>query len=132
MKVMLDTDIVSYIFGHRAERARRRFLTLSVNDVSISAITAAELAVGRQLNPSERNRRVVDRALESVVIAPFDRAAADVYGELRSALQRRGTLIGPHDMLIAAHAIALDIPLATNNLREFRRVPGLRVENWLA
>ena len=132
MKVMLDKDIVSYVFAHRAESARRRFLTLSIKDVAISAITAAELAVGRQLNPSERNRRVVERALESLVVAPFDRVAADVYGELRAELQRRGTLIGPHDMLIAAHAISLDIPLATNNLREFRRVPGLRVENWLA
>lgn len=75
---------------------------------------------------------MVERALESLVVAPFDRAAADVYGKLRSALQRRGTLIGPHDMLIAAHAISLDIPLATNNLRELQRVPGLRVENWLA
>ena len=131
MKVMLDTDIVSYVFAHRAESARRRFLALSVKDVAISAITAAELAVGRQLNPSERNRRAVERALEALVVAPFDRAAADVYGELRSALQQRGTLIGPHDMLIAAHAISLDVPLATNNMREFRRVPGLRVENWL-
>lgn len=55
-----------------------------------------------------------------------------MYGKLRSALQRRGTLIGPLDMLIAAHAISLDIPLATNNLRELQRGPGLRVENWLA
>jgi len=132
MKVMLDTDIASYIFAHRAEKVRRRFLALSVNDVAISAIAAAELVVGSRLNPSERNRRSVERALESLIVAPFDRAAAEVYGEVRSTLQRRGTLIGPHDMLIAAHAISLDVPLATNNLREFRRVPGLRVENWLA
>jgi tRNA(fMet)-specific endonuclease VapC len=132
MKVMVDTDITSYIFAHRAERARRRFLALSVGDVGLSAISAAELVLGARLNPSERNRRAVERALQSLVIAPFDRAAAEVYGEVRSFLQRRGTLIGAHDMLIAAHAIALDIPLASNNLREFRRVPGLRVENWLA
>jgi tRNA(fMet)-specific endonuclease VapC len=132
VKVMLDTDITSYIFAHRAEKARRRFLALSPADVGISAITAGELAFGRQINPSERNRRAVERALEAVVIVPFDHAAAQVYGEVRSDLQRRGVLIGPHDMLIAAHAISLDIPLATNNLREFRRVPGLRVENWLA
>jgi tRNA(fMet)-specific endonuclease VapC len=132
MKVLLDTDITSYIFAHRLEKVRRRFLAHSVNDVAISAITAAELAVGRQLNPSERNRRAVERALEALIVAPFNRAAAEVYGEVRSTLQRRGTLMSPHDMLIAAHAISLDVPLATNNLREFRRVPGLRVENWLA
>ena len=131
MKVMLDTDITSYIFAHRAEKARRRFLALSPTDVGISAITAGELAFGRQINPSERNRRAVERALEALVVVPFDRAAAETYGEVRSTLQRRGTLIGPLDLLIAAHAIALDVPLATNNLRGFRRVPGLRVENWL-
>jgi tRNA(fMet)-specific endonuclease VapC len=68
----------------------------------------------------------------SLVVAPFDATAARVYGEVRSTLRRRGTPIGPLDMLIAAHAISLDVPIATNNLREFRRVPGLRVENWLA
>ena len=128
---MLDTDVTSYIFAHRAEKVRRRFLALAVGDVAISAICAAELVFGARINPSERNRHAVERALEALVIAPFDRAAAEVYGEVRSLLQRRGTLIGPHDMLIAAHAISLDIPLATNNQREFRRVPGLRVENWL-
>jgi len=130
--VMLDTDITSYIFARRTEQVRRRFLAFSVGDVGISAITAGELLFGFRMTPSERIRRAVERALEALVVAPFDRAAADVYGEVRSILHRRGIPIGPHDMLIAAHAIALDVPLATNNLREFRRVPGLRVENWLA
>jgi tRNA(fMet)-specific endonuclease VapC len=132
MKVMLDTDITSYIFTHRTEKVRHRFLGFSAKEVGISAITAGELVFGFQRASSERTRRAVERALEALVVAPFDRAAADVYGAVRSALQRRGTPIGPNDMLIAAHAIALDIPLATNNLREFRRVPGLRVENWLS
>jgi tRNA(fMet)-specific endonuclease VapC len=132
MKVMLDTDITSYIFTHRTEKVRRRFLAFQAGDVAISAITASELVFGFQKTSSERIRRAVERALGALAVAPFDRAAADVYGEVRWVLQQRGILIGPHDMLIAAHAIALDIPLATNNLREFRRVPGLRVENWLA
>ena len=132
MKVLLDTDITSYIFAHRGEGVRKRFLTFDIGDIGISTITAAELAFGSALNPSERNRRVVERALESLAIVPFDVAAARAYGEVRTALHRRGTPIGPLDMLIAAHAIALDLPLATKNVREFRRVPGLRVENWLA
>ena len=131
MKVLLDTGIASYIFAHRDERVRRRFLAFAVGDVAISTITAAELAYGAALNRSERNRRSVERALESLAIAPFDLPAARVHGEIRTTLRRRGTPIGPHDMLIAAHAISLDVPLATNNVREFRRVPGLRVENWL-
>jgi tRNA(fMet)-specific endonuclease VapC len=132
MKVLLDTDVTSYIFGHRAEPVRRRFLALAVGDVGISSITAAELAYGVALNRSERNRRVVERALGALVMVPFDLAAARAYGEVRVALQKLRTPIGPLDMLIAAHAMSLDVPLATNNLREFRRVPGLRVENWLA
>jgi len=132
MKVLLDTDIMSYIFAHRDDHVRKRFLTFAIGDIGISTITAAELAFGSALNRSERNRRAVERALESLAILPFDLAAARAYGQVRTALHRRGTLIGPLDMLIAAHAIALDIPLATNNVREFRRVPGLRLENWLA
>jgi tRNA(fMet)-specific endonuclease VapC len=132
MKVLLDTNITSYIFAHRDDHVRKRFLTFAIGDIGISTITAAELAFGSALNRSERNRRAVERALESLAILPFDLAAARAYGQVRTALHRRGTLIGPLDMLIAAHAIALDIPLATNNVREFRRVPGLRVENWLA
>lgn len=129
VKVLLDTDITSYVFWHRDERVRHRFLDYAVGDVGVSAITAAELVYGAALKASEQ--RAVERALMSLVVAPFDVAAAQVYGEVRSALRRLGTPIGPLDMLIAAHAIALDLPLATNNVREFRRVPRLRVENWL-
>lgn len=132
MKVLLDTDIASYIFGHRAESVRRRFLALDVGDVGISSITAAELSFGQALNPSERNRGIVERAFGALVVVPFDLVAARAYGEIRASLRKLGKPIGPLDMLVAAHAIALDLPLATNNHREFRRVPGLRVENWLA
>ena len=130
MKVLLDTDTTSYIFWHRDAAVRRRFLAHGVGEVAVSAITAAELRYGAALKTSEA--RTVERALLSLIIAPFDAAAADAYGAVRSELRRRGTPIGPLDMLIAAHAIALDVPLVTNNLEEFRRVPGLRVENWLA
>jgi tRNA(fMet)-specific endonuclease VapC len=131
VKVLLDTDITSYVFAHRDERVRRRFLAFEIGDVGISAITAAELLFGSALNPSERNRQAVARALESLAVVPFDLAAAHAYGRIRAMLRRRGTPIGSHDMLIAAHALSLDLPLVTNNVREFRRVPGLRVENWL-
>ena len=109
---------------------RHRLLAYAVGDVGVSAITAAELRYGAAMKASEA--RAVERALMSLSIAPFDAAAARVYGEVRSALRLKGTPIGPLDMLIAALAIALNLTLATNNVREFRRVPGLRVENWLA
>lgn len=130
MKVLLDTDTTSYVFWHRDPAVRRRFLAYAVGDIGVSAITAAELRYGAAMKASEA--RAVERALMSLSIAPFDAAAAQVHGEVRSALRRKGTPIGPLDMLIAAHAIALNLTLVTNNVREFRRVPGLRVENWLA
>ena len=132
MKVLLDTDTASYIFGRRDEGVSGRFLAYVPGDVAISSITAAELVYGAELNPSERNRVAVERALASLVIAPFDTPAARAFGSVRAALQRRGTPIGHIDLLIAAHALSLDIPLVTNNVREFNRVRGLRVENWLA
>jgi tRNA(fMet)-specific endonuclease VapC len=132
VKILLDTDITSYIFGRRDERVRRRFMAFAVGDVAISAITAAELLFGAEHNPSERNRLAVERALQSLLVVPFDIDAARAYGAVWAALYRSGTPIGPSDLLIAAHALWLDVPLATNNTREFRRVPGLRVENWLA
>ncbi len=129
MRILLDTDVTSTIFWHRDEQVRRRFLAHAAGEVGVSAITAAELLYGAALKASEQS--AVERALAAMVIAPFDLRAARAYGEVRAALRRKGTPIGGNDMLIAAHAIALNVPLATNNLREFRRVPGLRVENWL-
>ena len=131
MKVLLDTDIVSYLFRAGDERALGRFKAYAPGEVAISAITAAELMFGAELSGAPRHRVMVDRICRALLVAPFEAVAARAYGTLRAALHRRGTPIGSNDMLIAAHAIALGIPLATNNLREFRRVPGLKVDNWL-
>jgi tRNA(fMet)-specific endonuclease VapC len=80
---------------------------------------------------SQRNRDALGAFLASFEIAPFDLDAAWVYGDIRAELQRRGMPIGPLDLLIAAHALALDATLITNNEREFKRVPRLRIENWI-
>ncbi len=132
MKILLDTDITSYLFRMGDERALARFKEFSAGEVGVSAITAAELMFGAELSGSLLHRRMIERIFRSLVVAPFELGTARIYADVRTTLHRRGTLIGPLDMLIAAHAIALGIPLATNNLREFRRVPGLKVENWLA
>ncbi|MBX9944040.1 MAG: PIN domain-containing protein [Reyranella sp.] len=131
MKILLDTDITSYLFRSGDERALAHFRNFSAGEVGISAITAAELTFGAELSGSPRHHTMIERIFRSLVVVSFDLAAAHAYARLRTVLQRRGTPIGPLDMLIAAHAISLDIPLATNNVREFRRVPGLQVENWL-
>ncbi|MFI5002152.1 MAG: type II toxin-antitoxin system VapC family toxin [Reyranellales bacterium] len=132
MKILLDTDIVSYLMRDRSPGLKHRMRTFGAGDVAMSAISLAELSFGTHRGNSGNNRQVLDRFAALLVVAPFDAAAATVYGEIRTLLERNGTPIGPLDTLIAAHAISLNVPLATNNLREFRRVPGLRVENWLA
>ncbi len=88
----------------------------------------AELEVGARLSARpEQAREALDRLLENLSIMPFDQTAAERYGSLRASLQAAGRLIGPLDMLIAAHALSLNLPLLTGNVREFERVPGLRL-----
>jgi tRNA(fMet)-specific endonuclease VapC len=80
----------------------------------------------------QHNRRVFDALLSGFRVIAFDAAAARLYGPLRAYLEKRGRLIGPYDLMIAAHAQAIDAVLVTDNIKEFDRVAGLRTENWLA
>jgi tRNA(fMet)-specific endonuclease VapC len=96
-----------------------------------SIISAGELRYGAAKKRSALLSQRVDRMLASIEVAPLARTADAEYAALRADLERRGQLIGPNDMLIAAHALALDAILVTDNVREFKRVKGLRIENWL-
>ncbi len=101
-------------------------------EIGVSSITAAELVYGVTKSGSKRNCDALDAFLLPLEVVDFDRSAALKYGEIRTLLEVKGRLIGPMDMLIAAHAKSLGVTLVTNNLREFRRVPELIVENWAA
>jgi len=108
-----------------------RFLSHPVGDIGISSITVAELDYGvSKSRHAVKNRLALAQFLSPLEVASFDRAAA-AYGRLRATLEQKGTPIGSMDLLIAAHALSLAVRLVTNNAREFRRVPGLRVENWV-
>jgi tRNA(fMet)-specific endonuclease VapC len=131
MRYLLDTDTCIYLINAQRARVAANFARIAPGDVAISAIVAAELAFGIVKSGSSRNRERLEVFLSPLTIVAFDLAAAIVYGDLRAALERRGTPIGPLDMLIASHALALKLVLVTNNEREFKRVPGLRVENWV-
>ena len=98
----------------------------------MSAITAMELQFGVARTGSARNADALRRFLAGLVVADFDTNAAEVAGQLRAWLAAQGTPIGPYDSLIAAHAQALGVTLVTNNTREYKRVPGLRLANWAA
>ena len=131
MKYLLDTDISIYILREQPPAVAARFKRLRTDAIGISAIAMAELAFGAAKGTSPRNRERLAAFLSTLSIVPFDAEAASAYGDLRAELERRGKPIGSMDLLIAAHALALDVVLVTNNEREFKRVPGLRVENWM-
>lgn len=131
MKFLLDTNTCIYVINERPPEVVKRFRRYRLGDVGVSAVTVAELAYGVAKSGSDRNRAALDRFLLPLVIAEFDHEAALAFGPLRTALERKGRAIGPLDMLIAAHALSLGATLVTNNAREFGRVTGLAVENWV-
>lgn len=132
---LLDTDVCIYLINRRPrhERLLDRIDGRAYGELLISAITLAELEFGVAKSArGAANRSRLELFLARFEIAPFDTRAAAAYGPLRAALEDKGTPIGPLDTQIAAHALALGAVLVTHNVREFGRVPGLTVENWLS
>ncbi|MGX5719131.1 PIN domain-containing protein [Shinella zoogloeoides] len=129
-RYMLDTNMCIYLMKNQPEQVARRFAACKVGDVAMSAITYAELQYGvaASSDPAREGRNLSD-LVELIPVLPFDRLAGDAYGPVRMATRERKS---DHlDKLIAAHAIAADVVLVTNNLRDFAAYPGLRLENWL-
>lgn len=128
---MLDTNVCVFLLNRSRPKLARKVLATRPGDVVLSAITVAELTYGaaKSRRPAEA-RAAVYVLLEAFALVGFDAPAVDAYGTLRADLERRGTPIGPLDMLIAAHSVSQGSILVTNNVREFRRVSGLRVEDW--
>lgn len=131
MRFLLDTDICIYVINQRPAAVLERFLANEEAGLGISAITASELYWGVGKTGSQRNLRALESFLAPLAVMEYDLEAAKAYGRVRAALEKKGSPIGPLDTQIAAHALALDLILVTNNQREFKRVPGLRVENWV-
>jgi tRNA(fMet)-specific endonuclease VapC len=131
MLFMLDTNICIYVIRNRPAEVLVKLKRFNPADLAISVVTVCELEYGasKSSNPA-RNRETLSWFLAPFEICPFDARAAFHYGEIRAQLERKGSPIGAMDLLIAAHARSLSLPLVTNNLREFERVSGLRTENW--
>ena len=133
MKLMLDTNICIYIIKQQPITVLKRFLEYQIGDIGISSITLSELRYGvAKSTHQEKNSMALDEFIIPLEIVPFDDEAARAYGNVRAALEKAGTPVGAMDMLIAAHAVSLGIPLVTNNTREFVRIPSLTVIDWLA
>lgn len=132
MRYLLDTDTCIMIIRQKPPRLLERLLAQDPGSVGVSAITVAELSYGvwKSRDPA-RNSQALERFLLPLIVAPFDEAAATAYGPIRTALESSGQIIGGMDLLIAAHARALKAVLVTNNVREFQRIPGLMIENWM-
>ncbi len=129
--ILLDTNICIHIINARPAAVLERFRQYRMGEIGVCSVVAAELAYGVIKSGSSRNRQALEMVLAPLIILPFEEAAIWAYGELRAELERQGTPIGSLDTMIAAHALSEKAPLVTNNTREFARVPGLRLENWV-
>jgi tRNA(fMet)-specific endonuclease VapC len=129
--ILLDTNICIYIINAKPPQVLAHFHQFRLGEVGISSVVAAELAYGVAKSASARNRSALEMFLAPLEIMPFDENAVWSYGTLRADLERLGQTIGALDTMIAAHALSLDATLVTNNQRDFSRVTGLRLENWV-
>ncbi len=132
MIYMLDTDICIYTIKRKPGSVANRLEQLKPGELAMSAITFAELVNGAKKSKYvEANMERLNDLGELIDVRPFDRQAALFYGSVRSSLEKRGEVIGGNDLLIAAHALSLNLTLVTNNENKFRRVEGLKIENWV-
>jgi tRNA(fMet)-specific endonuclease VapC len=136
MNYMLDTDTFSYLVkgSHPVQQAA---LKINPDQIKISVVTQAEVWFGLQLHPSgaqksgAQKQARIRELFEGIEVLTLDSTVAASYAVIRAKLHKTGTLIGPNDLWIAAHALCQGMTLVTNNTREFKRVPGLKLENWV-
>jgi len=126
MLYMLDTNICSYIIKGYIPKEK-----LIDKKIAISSIVASELLYGAKKKNSKKLIKIVDLFLDSFEIYDFDKSAAKEYAKIRVNLEKKGLVIGAYDLQIAAHAKSLKAILVTNNIKEFNRIKGLKLENWL-
>ena len=133
VRYLLDTNICIYIAKNNPAAVRARFEQYSANAIAMSVVTLGELRHGAEKSQMREKSLATLQQLEGLIqVMPLNAAVGHHYGVIRSSLERAGLSIGNNDLWIAAHAIAHDWVLVTNNEREFVRVKGLSVENWVA
>ena len=129
---MLDTNICIYIIKNRPKSVKEKFKEFDVGELCISSITVSELMYGAYKSEyTEKNLQAINAFLMPFDIVNYDYMASVEYGKIRANLEKRGQVIGGMDMQIAAHALSLNFTLVSNNTREFERVDGLMLENWV-
>ena len=132
MRYMLDTNICIYAIKHKPREVIERLKEHNPNEICISSVTYTDLIHGVEKSKAvDKNHTALTLLLADIEILPFDTGDAEGYGEIRAELERKGTLIGSLDMMIAGHAKSLGYTVVTNNIKEFDRIEGLRLENWI-
>jgi tRNA(fMet)-specific endonuclease VapC len=131
MAYLLDTNVCSDYFTARYPKVVARIQACSPDDLRLSVVVVAELRYGADRSARRRaNHARIDALIEEIEVLDFDLRAAATYGRVRAQLEAGGTPIGPNDMLIAAHALSRGLTVVTDNTVEFKRVKGLKIENW--
>jgi len=129
---MLDTNICIYIIKNKPKSVKEHFHAYHIGELCISSITVSELMYGvYKSEHKEKNLQVIEAFLLPFEIIDYDYSASIEYGKIRAYLEKKGQVIGNMDMQIAGHALALDLTLVTNNLKEFQRVDRLKLDNWV-
>jgi len=132
MKYLIDTNICIYIMNNRPPEVLEKFKHVSVGEVGISSISVSELHYGAcKSDKIKQNIKRLEEFLYPFEILAYDENASREYGKVRSLLEKKGQVIGPLDMLIAAHAISQKLTIITNNTKEFKRIKSLKVSNWV-
>ncbi len=132
MKFLIDTNICIYIMNKRPPEVINRFKKLDPGMIGISSITVSELQYGvsKSKYKKENLKRLNDFLIPFEILS-YDEMAAKIYGDIRLKLEKDGLIIGPLDLLIAAHALSKDLIIVTNNNKEFKRIKSLKIENWV-
>jgi len=131
MKFLLDTNICIYIIKKKPEKVIKRFLEYKPGDIAISNITIAELNYGiEKSSKPDTNTIALKEFLQPLIILDYLQHDAEAYGKIRMELEAKGTPIGAMDLLIASQSVSRNLILITNNEREFKRIKGIRIENW--
>ena len=132
MIYLLDTNTCIYFLNRSSERIISQFKRLSPSEIKLPSITVAELFYGAEKSKAKKkNQAIVENFVSTFEIMPFDEKSCKIYAQIRASLEKSGIPIGPMDLLIASICLANNFVLVTNNIKEFGRIKGLKLENWL-
>ena len=130
---MIDTNICIYIIKNKPQSVKEKFESFEIGELCISSITVSELMYGAYKSQhTAKNLQALEHFLMPFDIVEYDYSAAIAYGKIRADLEKRGQVIGNMDMQIAGHALSLNMTVVTNNTKEFERVDGLSLDNWVS